>query len=449
MKTIFLFLMIMIANLSGQDELIVQLTTEQPRVPIYLSQSRMETFAWDKGYAEQLQGVLKKDFQMTSTAKFLNEDSSIEKALAAEPFDKTESISAFTSLNPYFVIRLRMKEKSIDARVVTLATGSIKVISPLPLTGNIKDDRRVIHRLADAIHKLIFGVEGVSSTKILYTVKEGKKWVSDIWESDYDGENTRKITQDAGYIVTPTYMTPKPQFRTGGYFYVSYKTGQPKIYYGSLKEQEGRRLTMLKGNQLMPAFSPKRDKIAFICDTTGNPDLFIMDFSPEAGPIGKPRQIFAARQATQGSPCFSPDGKQVAFVSNKDGSPKVYKMPIPKETTLLKDLKPALVSKLARESSAPAWSPNGNYLVYSSSINGTRQICLCDLRTGKESVLTTGGGSKENPSWAPNSQAIVYNKIEKSTSDLFLLNVGTRESFKLTSGVGEKRFPSWEPVPQD
>ncbi len=120
----------------------------------------------------------------------------------------------------------------------------------------------------------------------------------------------------------------------------------------------------------MPAFSPKRDKIAFICDVTGNPDLFILDFDPENGPKGKPRQIFAARQATQGSPCFHPDGKQIAFVSNKRRIPKIYKMAIPNEKTPLKDIKPQLISKIARESSAPSWSPDGNYLYTASSING-------------------------------------------------------------------------------
>jgi len=60
--------------------------------------------------------------------------------------------------------------------------------------------------------------------------------------------------------------------------------------------------------------NPCETRIAFISDITGNPDLFLQDFSPEKGPIGKPRQIFTTHQATQGSPTFSPDGKRIALL---------------------------------------------------------------------------------------------------------------------------------------
>jgi len=48
---------------------------------------------------------------------------------------------------------------------------------------------------------------------------------------------------------------------------------------------------------------------------TTNPDLFVQPYDPEQGPVGKPRQIFAARLSTQGTPTFSPNGKRIAFVS--------------------------------------------------------------------------------------------------------------------------------------
>ena len=162
----------------------------------------------------------------------------------------------------------------------------------------------------------------------------------------------------------------------------------------------------------MPAVSQQRDKVAFISDVTGNPDLFLQNFSPEKGAIGKPQQIFSARQATQGSPAFSPDGSRVAFVSDKDGSAKIYVIQIPEPGASLKDIKATLISKANRENSAPTWSPDGTKLAYCSKTSGDRQIWIYDFNTKKEKQITQGTGHKENPSWAPNSLHLVFNSTE-------------------------------------
>jgi TolB protein len=196
----------------------------------------------------------------------------------------------------------------------------------------------------------------------------------------------------------------------------------------------------------MPAVSRQRDKIAFICDITGNPDLFIQDFSPDTGATDKPRQIFATYKATQGTPAFSPDGKQIAFVSNKDGSPRIYVMDIPPPGKSLKDIQAKLLSKYSKESTAPSWSPDGTKIAYCAMTNGTRQIWMFDLTKNEERQLTQGAGNKENPSWAPNSVHLVFNTndIDKESS-LYMMNINQPGVVKISSGRGDKRFPNWEP----
>ncbi len=90
----------------------------------------------------------------------------------------------------------------------------------------------------------------------------------------------------------------------------------------------------------MPVVNRQQNMIAFICDITGNPDLFIQPFDTQAGAYGKPRQIYAAPHATQGCPSFSPDGKQIAFVTDRGGTARTYIMPIPPEGAGLNDLTP-------------------------------------------------------------------------------------------------------------
>lgn len=321
-------------------------------------------------------------------------------------------------------------------------------LDQLYLSGYLEEDRRVVHEVSDAIHRKLFGANGIASTRLLYTVRtfEGDKEFSEVWQADYDGENVEQLTtRHAGYCVTPGYVPPIPGQQADYFFYVSYETGIPKIYIAHFGDKTGRRMFTLSGNQLMPTMNRQRDQVAFISDVTGSPDLFIQGFSPEKGIIDKPRHLFTAPYSTQGTPTYSPDGYRIAFVSNKGGSPRVYLMNIPPVGTPLKEIKPVMITKANRENTAPCWSPDGTKIAYCAKTKGVRQIWVYDLLTGLERQLTDGPRNKENPSWAPNSLHLVYNTSDAENCQLYLINLKQAKAVKITSGVGEKRFPSWEP----
>lgn len=443
---LFLVLPMLVFAKEESEQIVVRLATENQLMPLYLSQMANDPSGFDVGYVRKLEEVLEFDLGHNGMTYIVAK--SPEKEKLANSLEG--SGKAWHAQNVFFVVKASVnKDKQLSAKLLEVNSGTISNLDGIALTGVIGQDRRRIHKLADAIHKTLFDTDGIASTHILYSVRKNvsgqNKWTSEIIEADYDGENARVVVRDAGYALNPTYIPPKPGFTTNSFFYVAYKTAQPKIYVASLKEGVGRRLTSLRGNQLMPAINRQRDTVAFISDVTGNPDLFLQQFSAESGAIGKPRQIFAGKKATQGSPVFSPDGKKIAFVSNKDGSPKIYVIDIPAEGVPLKDIKAQLVSKHCKEASAPSWSPDGKKLAYCALTGGVRQIWTYDFTTKEERQITQGAGHKENPSWAPNSVSLVYNCSENNVCDLYLINLNQPKAAKITSGPGEKRFPSWEP----
>lgn len=428
------------------EKIVVKLATESKLMPLYLAPFYKENPELDSSYIQQLEDVLRFDLNHNGMTYIVKDTKERGTASNAGTFTDLSSTSSWRTLNVYYVIKILVKDKKIAARMFSVNGNSEKSAEGLTLSGDLNQDRRQIHRLADMIHKGLFGTDGIANTKVLYTIKTaGKKPTAEIFEADYDGSNIRQITKENSLCVNPTYIPPKPGYNSGSILYISYLSGQSKMYIASLKEGVGRRLSLLKGNQLMPTITLQRDKVAFICDYTGNPDLFLQGFDPEKGLIGKPQQIFSTHLATQGTPTFSPDGNQIAFVSNKDGSPRIYLMNIPAPGASLKDIKATMISKINRENSAPTWSPDGTKLAYCAQTNGVRQIWIYDFEKKQERQITQSGGNKENPTWAPNSLHLMFNSTGKNGCDLYLINLNQPDSVKITSGPGEKRFPAWEP----
>jgi len=439
----------------GDDgAIVVRLPTESRLIPLYLAKFNRTESSFEKKHVSRLMGVLDFDLAHNGMTKIVSRGKEMEMLAGSVTFDAPRNVEAWKTRNIYYVVRGSVKGKNLNIEVLAVNQGTVQAINDIALTGDLSQDRVTMHRVADSIHYALFKTPGIASTKFLYTIKErpgdsqdATKWTSEVWEADYDGNNTRQITHDACLCVTPTYIPPKKGVSScGALLYVSYKTGQPKIYMASLRDGKGRRFSPLPGNQLMPSISRQRDKVSFISDVTSNPDVFLQPFNPEVGALGKPRQIFTARYATQGSPVFSPDGKKVAFVSNKDGPPRIYIMDIPAPGAATKSIRPQLLTKRNRENSAPAWSPDGTKVAYCAKTGAWRQIWIANLITGEERQLTQGNGNKENPTWGPNSLHLIFNSASEEVSDLYLINLNQPEAVKISGGKGEKRFPCWEPV---
>lgn len=436
--------------LNGAEEahepIIVELATETQRIPIYITHFICDD-SLTQSDCKKLEKILQFDFNHNGMTYVLNFNPTREKLADPAHFEQPLQQYAWKEMEAFYLIKVRIQDKKLSVRLFAANSQKAKSIDGLPLNGEPTYDRKQIHQLSDSIYKALFDADGIASTRFIYTVKsqKGSAFNSEVWEADYDGENPRQLTYESGYSITPTYVPPKPGFSSGTFMYVSYKTGQPKIYYQPLNPgATPHRLTYLKGNQLMPALSRQRDKVAFICDITGNPDLFILPFSPDEGPVGKPYQIFSAHLSAQATPTFSPDGSKLAFVSNKDGSPRIYLIDVPPPGTSLKDIKATLITKRNKESSAPAWSPDGTKIAYCSVIKGVRQVWIYDLIKREERQLTQGDGNKENPTWAPNSLHLIFNSSDAGSCQLYLINLNQPDAVQLTSGPGEKRFPSWD-----
>jgi TolB protein len=399
--------------------------------------------AFEEDYKQTLVDILQKDieesFHFDLTMGQIEIEPMIHTTLGKQP----KELKAFQS---DFVLLVKIDRKNFIMKLYEPKFHTTVNVGSCELSGDVEIDRCLMHELFDALHEKVFQQPGIASSKILFCKKTAdieKEWISDIYEINYDGSGLRKLTSSQNYLICPQ-MIPKTRKKNAyEYVYVSYEEGIPKIYKAHSLMGNARPFLSLRGNQLLPSFSPSGDKVAFICDASGKTDLFFQQHIPAKGLIGKPIQLFSKNNATQASSSFSPCGSKIAFVSDKDGAPKTYILDLMEAVRFQKTPSVKLLSSHHKETTCPSWSIDGKKIAFCAMVEGFRQIWVMDLEKKVEAPITSGAIDKENPCWAADSIHLVYNTTGKE-SQIYVIDIVNQKPVKITDGEGIAHFPSWE-----
>jgi dipeptidyl aminopeptidase/acylaminoacyl peptidase len=165
-----------------------------------------------------------------------------------------------------------------------------------------------------------------------------------------------------------------------------------------------------------------------------------------------------------GSAAISPDGRLVAYtVRETDWEENAFDTEI-----WLADTQTGATRQLTRgkrNSTSPAWSPDGTRLAFASDRGEKRQIYLIDPRGGEAQVLTSVEEGVGSFQWSPDGTRVAFTAVEpkpqavkdrdkkygefslvdedRGQSHLWVIDVTTKEAKRLTSGqlaVGSFRW---------
>ena len=188
-------------------------------------------------------------------------------------------------------------------------------------------------------------------------------------------------------------------------------------------------------------------RIAFVSHRDGNMEIYVMDAD------GQNQQRLTQNDQNDSSPSWSPDGKRIAFVSERDRNWEIYVMDADGGNQLN-------LTKNASEDSSPSWSPNGKRIAFMSLRDGhiigfapTFEIYVMDADGGNPQNLTNNPNDDRYPAWSPNGNRIVFSSEREGhfrgevgiTSELYVMDADGGNQQRLAENRRHDWFPAWSP----
>ena len=201
---------------------------------------------------------------------------------------------------------------------------------------------------------------------------------------------------------------------------IVYSSIQPSnwdLYLFDSPGSQPRRLTTDPGLDYNGVISPDGRWVVFTSERSGNPDLYVLDLEGDAGP--RPLvESFAMEDAA----AISPDGRRLLFVSTRDGNADIFAAPFrPWDPSAA-----GAATNLTRHAAGdynPVFSPDGRRILFSSSRDTTVETStgagppaaylaseLYVMQADGSDVrrLTHHEGWDGAPAWTPDGQEVVF-----------------------------------------
>ncbi len=196
------------------------------------------------------------------------------------------------------------------------------------------------------------------------------------------------------------------------------------------------------GPEFDGTWSPDGKQIAFTFDKTspnqGNQEVYVCQADGS-----QPRMIVgdSGPLSHEEWPSWSPDGQWIAYSSTRHGNQEVYvcRTPGGDERRLTND--PALDAH-------PAWSPDGKRLAIATNRWGDWELAVIDLSNDLLSRLTSSPGLDDYPAWSPDGRRLAFTSNRTGNREIFVLDLQSQALTNVSQHRSIDQFPTWHPSGQ-
>jgi len=302
-----------------------------------------------------------------------------------------------------------------------------KQLLSLTIDGSRSSLRILAHRVAGKIYSAALGIPDYFTSHLLYVHKRGD--YSDLVYMDQDGANRQTVGKDFTLLLSPDWSPDGHIVALN-----TYVGNHPRLEFFDLSSGKRTAFGNFKGLNSTPEFSPDGNYVAATLSHTGNSEIHIYDIK-----ANKWHQ-FTHNKGIDTTPTWSPDGKWIAFVSNRSGKPQVYRKAVSGGKAT--GGKAQLVSTQGSYNTSPAWSPVGDRIAMISLKNWT--FAVATVRPDGSDIRYLAKGKRiESPAWSPNGQMLLYSAEEHHIRRIYRVPSWGGKPEPITSAAIDASDPAW------
>jgi TolB protein len=289
--------------------------------------------------------------------------------------------------------------------------------------------RIIAHKFADEIiFRLGGGVNGIAETQIYYVSARGGR--KEIWGMDYDGANQHAITTIGSLSLSPHISPDGSRLAFSSFTGASWEI---KMFSFDLNRLVA--FPRFGATNLTPAWSPDGTRLAFSSSRAGSPEIYTVDRSG-----GNLHRVTNSKGPNVSPVWNRKTGTEIAFVCRRGELPQICTMGADGTN----------IQQVTDQGYAvsPAWSPNGQFLVFSwmrhygPGAPGSEDIYIMDVATKRWVQLTHDGGRNDFPSWAPDNRHIVFQSNRSGSLQIWSMLADGSNQHPLTNS-GSNSEPDW------
>jgi Tol biopolymer transport system component len=138
------------------------------------------------------------------------------------------------------------------------------------------------------------------------------------------------------------------------------------------------------------------------------------------------------------APAWSPDGAHIAFTSFRNGRGDIYTMrPDGSEQK-------RLTTDPAHDDLA-TWSPDGTKIAFASNRTGQLEIWVMNADGSDQHQLTFDNGRDYGPSWSPDGTHIAFRSDRDGNAEIYSMRADGSNEVRLTNDRSSDNTPRWGP----